>query len=195
MVGGRAGLVGGWAGGLDAELGDEGGDGGLLLLEGDGADGAGEVFDGEELVAAGDDADAGDVDGGVEEVGAVVRGVHPEVVDLGGAGGFADVLGDGGEGDAGGGAAGGEFGLAGELMGDGGVGGHLAGVCGGGLGEAGVAVELREAEGGALLIGGGEEVLFGDGDGVWGDGTLGEGRCAEGEEREAEGQGWAGGRR
>jgi hypothetical protein len=48
-------------------------------------------------------------------------------------------------------------------MGDGGVGSHLTGVGCRGLREARIAMELGEAEGGALLVGGGEEILFGDG--------------------------------
>lgn len=115
----------------------------------------------------------------------MVLGVHPEVVELDGGGGFADVLGDEAELDAGGGSAGGEFGFAGELVGDGGVGGHLAGVGGRGGGEERVAMELREAEGGALPIGRCQQVLLGDGGRVRGvgSGTLCGGGWAEAQQR------------
>src|SRR5208283_785456 len=52
-----------------AQLRDEGTDGELLLVEADGRHGFGEVLHGVELAVAGDDADAGGVDGGVEQVG------------------------------------------------------------------------------------------------------------------------------
>jgi hypothetical protein len=52
-----------------------------------------------------DDGDACDVDAGIEEILAVTLGAHPEAVDLGGLGGFGDVLGDEREVHAGGGGA------------------------------------------------------------------------------------------
>ena len=60
------------------------------------------------------------------------------------------------------------------MVGDGGVVGHLAGVEGGGFGEDGIEAKWRKSLIGAGLVGGGEEVLLGDGEVVfWAEGALG----------------------
>jgi hypothetical protein len=172
---GGAGLAGVGGGGEDgdAEGGQQGGDGGLLLGEGEVLDGALEVFDGEELVALGDDSDADGVDGGVEEVAAVAGGVHPGVLNLEGGGAFGDVFGDDAEAGTDGGGALGEFKFSWILMGYVVVGKHDAGMNGGGADQGGIAAEWGESEGGTLLVGGGLEVLLGDGGRAHGGGLRG----------------------
>jgi len=107
---------------------DDAGNCAFLLGECEVFDGAGEVFYSVELVVARNDGDTDGVDVGIEEIGAVAGGVHPEVVDDDGAGSFAYVFGDEAKVRAGIGSARCEFGFAVELVGDGGVVGHLAGV-------------------------------------------------------------------
>jgi len=169
---GAAGLDGGGEDG-DAVGGEEVGDGGLLLGEGEVLDGALEVFDGEELAVLGDDGDADGVDGGVEEIAAMAGGVHPGFVNLEGALAFGDVFGDDAEAGSGVGGALGEFKFSWILMGYVVVGEHDAGVLGGCADESGIAAEWGEMEGGALLVGGGLEVLLGDGGGADGGGLRG----------------------
>jgi hypothetical protein len=162
---GGAGLAGVGGGGEDreAEGGEQVGDGGLLLDEGEVLDGALEVFDGEEPVALGDDGDAYGLDGGVEEITAMARGVHPGILDLEGGGTFGDVFGDDTEAGTNGGGAAGEFKFSWILMGYIVVGKHDAGVNGGSLDECGISAERGKMECGTLLVGGGLEVLLGDG--------------------------------
>jgi hypothetical protein len=166
--GAGAASVGGGGEDSDAVRGEEGGDGGLLLGEGEVLDGALEVFDGEELAVLGDDGDADGVDGGVEKVAAVAGGVHPSVLNLERGGTFGDVFGDDTEAGAGGGGAFGEFKFSWILVGYIVVRKHHTGMDSGGADERGIAAERGETEGRTLLVGGGLEVLLGDGG--WADG-------------------------
>jgi hypothetical protein len=88
---GLAGVVGGF-GDTHSGLCDDAGNGALLLIEGKDFDGAGEVFYGVELVVASDDGDSDGIYAGIEEIGAVAGGVHPEIVDDDGAGSFAYIF-------------------------------------------------------------------------------------------------------
>ena len=88
-----AGVVGGF-GHTHSGLCDDAGNGVLLLVECEDFDRAGEVFYRIELIVACDDGDADGVDVGIEEIGAVAGGLHPEIVDDDGAGGFAYVFAD-----------------------------------------------------------------------------------------------------
>ena len=90
--------------------------------------------------------------------------MHPEIVDDDGAGGFAYIFRDEAKVDACVGSALCEIWFAVELMGDIGVVGHLAGVEGGGLGEDGIEADGRKSLIGAGFVGGGEEILLGDGE-------------------------------
>ena len=74
------------------------------------------------------------------------------------------------------GGATGEFRLAGKLVGDGSVRGHRLGLLGGGAGQQGTAAQQGQIARGALLICSGQQILLGDGGGVWrGVGMLREG--------------------
>ena len=86
-----AGVIGGFCN-AHSGLCDDAGNGALLLVERKDFDGAGEVFYGVELVVARDDGDPDGVNVGIEEIGAVAGGVHPEIVDDDGAGSFAYVF-------------------------------------------------------------------------------------------------------
>jgi hypothetical protein len=55
---------------------------------------------------------------------------------------------------------------AGKLMGDRSVRGHRLGVLGCRVGKLWIAVQQRQVTRGTLLVGGGEQVLFGDGSGL-----------------------------
>jgi hypothetical protein len=78
---------------------------------------AGEVLDGVEEAALFGDGDSYCVEVGVEEVGAVGGGGHPDLLEVCGTfAAAADVLGDGGEVGSGVGSAGGEVGFAGILV-------------------------------------------------------------------------------
>jgi hypothetical protein len=178
---GAAGVVGGGEDG-DAERREEVGDGGLLLGEGEVLDGVLEVFDGEELAILGDDGDADGVDGGVEKIAAVAGGVHPGVLNLERGGTFGDVFGDDAEAGAGGGGAIGEFKFSWILVGYVVVRKHHTSVDSGGADEGGIAAEWGETEGRTLLIGGGLEVLLGDGG--WADGGRLRGGRDGGEEQQ-----------
>jgi hypothetical protein len=177
---------------LEAGLCDDGGDGLLLLGERERLDGAGEILDCIELVVAGDDGDSDGIDVWIEQVSAVMGGVHPEVVEEDGGGGFSYVFGDEAEVNAGVGAAFCELGLAGKLVGDVGVVGHLAGVEGGGLGEDGVEAKWRKSLIGAVLVGCGEEILLGDGERDFGLGIVigceGRSECPKEERGERKGE-------
>jgi hypothetical protein len=132
----------------------------LLLIETKRLDGIGKVFYRKKLVIASYHGDANGVDVGIQKVCAVTFGVHPEVVDHSGVGGFGYVFRDETEACAGPGSADGKIGFAGKLMGDLVVSRHLAGMVESCLGENGVAMERWKAMGGSVLIGGGEEVLL-----------------------------------
>lgn len=114
----------------------------------------------------------------------MARGVHPEIVDDDGAWCFAYVFADETEVCAGIGSAICQTGFAIELMGDIGVIGHLAGVGRGGFGEDRVKVDGRKSLIGAGFVGGGEEILLGDGQvGFRLEGTL----CADGRRQRKDG--------
>lgn len=88
---GLASVVGGF-GDAHSRLCNDAGDGALLLIDRKDFYGAGEVFYGVQLVVARDDRDADGVDVGIEEIGAMVGGVHPEIVDDDRAGSFSYVF-------------------------------------------------------------------------------------------------------
>jgi hypothetical protein len=128
-----------------------------------GRDGAGEVFDGEELAVALEDGDADGVEVGVEEIGAVGPGVHPLGVDVSGGRSLGDVLGEGAEAGTGRGGARGKVGLAGELMRQPILLGHAQGVLVCSAGERRVPLQGRQALRGAVAVGGVEQGLFSGG--------------------------------
>ena len=141
---------------------DDAGDGVFLLGNGESFDRAGEIFDGVELMFTGDDRDANRVDLGIEQVGTVTFGVHPEVVDDDGSWSLAYVFADKAEVCSSVGSSLGEFGLVGELVGDGGMICHLACVKGRGLSENRIKVKWGKSLIGALLVRSGEKVLLGN---------------------------------
>lgn len=150
----------------------------LLLVEREGADGAGKIFDGVELSTAVDDRDADGIYVWIQQVSAVSGGVHPEVMDDDGGWGFAYVFADEAEVGTGLGSAFGEVGFLIELMGDSGVIGHLAGVRGGGFGQDGIEVERRKSLIRAGFVGSGKEILLGYREVVFrGDGVPGMESC------------------
>ena len=71
---------------------DDAGNGALLLVESKDWNGAGEVFDGVELIVTCNDSDSDGVDVGIEQIGAVAGGVHPEIMDDHGAWSFAYIF-------------------------------------------------------------------------------------------------------
>ncbi len=87
MAGGLSGF-----GDMHSGLCNDSGNGALLLVERKDFDGAGEVFYSVELIVASDDGDSDGVDAGIEEIGAVAGGVHPEIVDDDGAGSFSYIF-------------------------------------------------------------------------------------------------------
>jgi hypothetical protein len=121
-----------------------------------------EVFDGVDLVAVDENGDADGVVLRVEEVGAVAWRVHPAGVDHGNGWGEGYVFGYGVEAVGGCFGAFQEAGFSGELVRDVLPLGHLPGVSEGGGGEFGVDGEWSGTDLGALLVGGGDEVLLGD---------------------------------
>jgi hypothetical protein len=184
----RAGLAGVLGGFGDAHSGlcEDAGNGAFLLVERKNFDGAGEVFYGVELVVTGDDGNPDRIDVWIEQVSAMAGGVHPEIVDDDGAWSFSYIFGDEAKVRASIGAARCEFGLAVELVGDVGVVGHLAGVLGGGFAQDGIEADRWKSLIGAGFIGGGEEILLGDGEIVlWGGGVLGVEIGAERGQRES----------
>ncbi len=90
------------------------------MLDGVGSEGwdvVAEVFDGEEETLIFDDGDADYVEVGVEEIGAVGGGSHPDLLEGGGSVSVAGyVFGDGAESGSGVRAAGDEVGFAGVLV-------------------------------------------------------------------------------
>jgi hypothetical protein len=112
-------------------------------------------------VVSDDHGDAYSVYVGIEEIFAVSFGLHPEAVNQCGIRGLAYVFRDEAEVCANTGSAGGELWFSGKLVRDVGVGGHLVGVIEGCLREDWIEVEQRKVAGGAILIGGGEEILLG----------------------------------
>ena len=147
LLAGGAGERGGGDGGealVEKELGDVGLDGGAAEDGG----GVAEVLDGEEGAVLLDD---GDADGGelrAEQVGAVDRGLEPELRDGGGvgAGGAAKVFGDPAEVGSGLRGAGGEIGLTGVLVLERTQAGvrHVRGVLAGGESEGGIPGQRRQ---------------------------------------------------
>ena len=158
--------------GCETVVSEELGDAAFYLAGGEGGGDAGEVLHGVEEAVVLDDSDAGDVEAGIEDVGAVGGGVHPGLEDLGGCGAVAgDVLGDAVEVGSGLGGSGEEVGLAGVLVSEGGgfAGCMLddeLGVEEGGAGEDGIPGEGREVVLGAALVGQVKEGLLGSGLGV-----------------------------
>jgi hypothetical protein len=151
---------------MQSGLREYAGDGVLLLSEREGADGAGEVLYGVELVVSADDGDADGIYLWIHQVSAVMGRVHPEFVDGDGVGGFGYVFRDNAEVGSGAGSAGGEVGFVVELMGDSGVLGHLSRVLPGSLGEDGIETEGWKSLACSGLVCGGEEVLFRDREGA-----------------------------
>jgi hypothetical protein len=143
-------------------LRDDAGDGAFLFGNGESFDGAGEIFDGVELMITGHDGDAYRVDLGIEQVGTVTCGVHPEVVDDDGSWSLAYVFADKAEVCSSVGSSLGEFGLVGKLVGDGGMICHLVRVKGRGLSENRIEAKWQKSSIGALLIRSGEKVLLGN---------------------------------
>lgn len=165
---------GGWQGLRDAMGEEDFGDGALRGFETGCAErirrGAGEIFD-DEGVAGGDEADAGGVEAGVKQVGAVDGAGHPCLLDESGGcgllkhGGIAaeEVFGDNGEMGTGDGGAVKEVGLGGVLVLEGGLVGDAVGVGSGGAGEGWIPGKRGQVLAGAVGVGKGEELVGGDG--------------------------------
>ena len=122
------------------------------LFGGEHGDGFGVVGHGVQAVRGIDDSDADGVDVGIDEIGVVMFGVHPLVVDGLWQWGDGDILFNEREVDAGGGGAGGEVWLAGKLMGDGVLGGDALGVKACSNREGGVPLERRQVQLGPRLV-------------------------------------------
>ena len=128
----------------------------------EGGDVAAEVLDGEEEALMLGDSDADDVQFRIEEVGAMDRGGHPDVVDVGGSLSVCgDVFRDGAEASAGVASAGGEVGFAGILVAKlAGVADDPAEVIARGDGEGVVPCQRRKVVLGSRLIGELQESLL-----------------------------------
>lgn len=124
---------------------------------------AGEVFDREEKALIFGDGDADNIEFGIEKIGAMGRGGHPNLLNGGGSVSMTgDILGDGAKAGSSVGAASDQVGLAGILVEE------LSGVADnplememGGVREGVVPLQGRQIVGGAGLIGELQERLLG----------------------------------
>src|SRR5439155_6936567 len=134
----------------------------LDRLGGEGGHVAAEVLHGEEETLILDDGDADDIQFGVEKVGAMDGGGHPDVVEVGGSLSVCgDVFRDGAEAGAGVASASDEVGFAGILVAKlAGVADDPAEVIAGGDGEGAIPTQRREVVLGSGLIGELQESLL-----------------------------------
>ncbi len=138
---------------LDAAGADEGGDLSLDLAAIEREDGVGVVGDGVENAAGRDDGDAGAVDVGTEEIGAMAGRVHPLVLNAFGRRADGDVLLNDAEVGSGLSGSTGDIGLACVAMSNGPFGSHATAMGESGFSEIGVPVDGSDAGLGAGLVG------------------------------------------